>query len=97
MACACTIDAVIDKVHYLCPYLKMIFQVYLHHLVAHPAKVSPFGGFLPQQVMGVAAVTVLTIQTQHHPTHGQEEQLENKWTRNSKESQGLDSSGPEFK
>lgn len=58
-------------------------QVYLHHLVAHPAQVSPFGGFLPQQVMGVATVTVLTIQTQRHPTHREEEQLDIKWTQNS--------------
>lgn len=47
-------------------------QAYLHQLIAHPAEVSPFSGFLPQQVLCVAAETVLTIQTQRHPTHGQD-------------------------
>lgn len=47
-----------------------ISLTYLHHLIAHPAEVSPFSGFLPQQVMCVAAESSLTIQTQSYSTHG---------------------------
>lgn len=50
--------------------LTVIFPLtYLHHLIAHPAEVSPFSGFLPQQVMCVAAESSLTIQAQGYSTH----------------------------
>lgn len=43
---------------------------YLHDLVAHPAEVPPFSGFLPQQVIRVVAESALTIQTQGHSAQG---------------------------
>lgn len=48
-------------------------QTYLHHVIAHPPQVSSLGGFLPQQVVRVAAETVWSVQTQGRPsrtTHG---------------------------
>lgn len=44
---------------------------YLHHLIAHPAEVPPFSGFLPQQVMCVVAESARTIQTQGYSAQGQ--------------------------
>lgn len=59
--------------------VQVIFPLtYLHHLIAHPAEVSPFSGLLPQQVMCVAAESSLTIQTQGYSTHGPDTEKRNR-------------------
>lgn len=56
-------------------------DAYLHDLVAYPAEVPPFSGFLAHQVMCVVAESALTIQTQGYSAQGHGKNKRGRWFR----------------